>query len=333
MLVMANGYCSQPKYRCMGNPDIGKMARKDRVFKWSNRTRRKVQAKACALHMATGGSYFITLTEPVNIESNEPISLFCNNLTKQGLLLDYVWVRERQKNGKNHYHVLFSSDSALFEASPENPTNFVNRGDVARVISDAWNSAMLSCGGKASKNSVRLGYKPVVANIGAVANYIGKYMSKGDRDTPETYRLHGSSRFEYCTSVSFEHVITDESVYLTYSTEYAHIVKSTVSASWWSKMRSYAEYEQSSAQQWYEELQLNYSNSTYKSIIYVNNDGSTWRAANTEAAIRLPIFNAGIYPGRYSQYECKFPARRWQNLGFFGQGTSHAGGSIRAQDL
>lgn len=179
MKIWANGQAIQPKFNPPKTADIGKFAFEERTFKWSGKAKRKVQSKCCAMAFDTKmlSVFFVTLTEKVNIESNKVISKYIENLKARKIMDQYVWVRERQKRGANHYHLLFTSK--------------LDRLDIS-VMQDAWNSAQKSSGGEPSPNSFRLGERPKVMSIGAVSQYISKYMSKSDKK--EKLRLHGSSR-------------------------------------------------------------------------------------------------------------------------------------------
>ena len=155
----------------------------ERTYKWKSKNKRLVQSRAVALMRHSQRfkqtMFFLTFTEKVSIENNKVITDFVNNARKQGFFDKFIWVRERQKRGANHYHMLCTSK---YKAVP------------IALLQRAWNSAQRSNGGEISSNSLRLGKRPIVyrENILKVANYISKYMSKGD--LKEEYKLYANSR-------------------------------------------------------------------------------------------------------------------------------------------
>ena len=155
----------------------------ERSFSWKSKNKRLVQSRAVSLMMHANKKlqsvFFLTFTQKVSIESNKVISDFVNNARKQGLFDKFIWVRERQKRGANHYHLVVTSKFAY------PPVVLLQR---------AWTSAQVNNGGEASMNSFRKGLNPVVKkdNIHRVAHYIGKYMSKGVGK--EEFRWYGNTR-------------------------------------------------------------------------------------------------------------------------------------------
>jgi hypothetical protein len=155
----------------------------ERSFSWKPKNKRLVQSRAVSLMMYATRKlqsvFFLTFTEQESIESNKVISDFINNARKQKLFDRFIWVRERQKRGANHYHLVVTSK---FSYPP------------VVLLQRSWNSAQVSNGGKASSNSFRKGFNPVVKkdNIHRVAHYIGKYMSKGVGK--EDMRFYGNTR-------------------------------------------------------------------------------------------------------------------------------------------
>jgi len=221
----ANGELICPTAFPTGNVEISKHASDQKSYGWKSRQVRMVQSAACALYMDKPAGYtvfFVTLTEPESIESNQPITLWINNLRKQKQIHQFVWVRERQQRGANHYHVIFSSSYS-----------WLNIG----LFQKAWNSALITSGGKGAPNSLRLGDRPIVESIGAVSNYISKYMSKGGNS--ETYKLYAYTRGLRKTCQTDLLTDMNTSPYLSYCTEYALINRYTVTEKWWSSVKSY----------------------------------------------------------------------------------------------
>jgi hypothetical protein len=227
MKVFAIGYAAEPKFRT-GRKEIASYAGMPRRYQWKRDTKRRVKSKIVALHEEAKRGYFITLTQPISIESNKPIALFIDNLKKQGYVKKFVWVRERQQRGANHYHVYFTSDKFLFNGDQ------YNRKNLAQIFQSAWNSAMCLCGGSASPNSVRFFERPVVyGSCGQIANYLTKYMTKGG-DEPEKIRLHASSQgIIYCVSVgiAYDHYLGQPTIYK--ETEHAHTFYYQLREGWW----------------------------------------------------------------------------------------------------
>jgi len=230
MKVYACGYVSEPKYRNVGRIGIAVHATDQRKYSWRTETKRRVRSKVVALHSIAKRGYFITLTQKESIENNRPIALFLSNLKKRGYVKDFVWVRERQKRGANHYHVYFTSDKFLFDGSQN------SRKNLAGIFQEAWNSSQRTCGGVPSSNSMRFGDRPVVhGNGGQIANYLTKYMTKADKEMSEKYRLTASSRgIEYVVSVgiAYDYILGRPAYQKT--TEFAYIAFYSVDDRWWS---------------------------------------------------------------------------------------------------
>jgi hypothetical protein len=177
-------------------PDLGDT---DKKYRWKNSVKRAVRSKCIVLGSDKSFScWFITLTCSDFIESNEVVSDFIENLRKQGVVNQYVWVRERQKRGANHWHVLFNSKLTWLD--------FVK-------VKRSWNRVLQRYGYSVSNNSVRFGSRPKVNNIKAVSNYICKYMSKGG-DSEEIIPLTHSSRIEYKGTIKIENLVSCEIPYI-----------------------------------------------------------------------------------------------------------------------
>jgi len=221
----ANGIVVTQKGISYGSIDIANHANDEKSYSWKAKSKRSVQSAACALFMQKRHNetvYFITLTQPESIEDNKSIKLWVNNLKHRKLINQFVWVRERQKNGRNHYHVIFSSR-----------LRFLN----IKTFQRAWNVAMKSSGGKGSENSLRLGKEPIVRSIGAVSNYISKYMSKSS--TSESFKLYDFSRGLQRFVQTDLYMGTTSAPYLEYVTEYALISRYTVTPEWWLEVVQY----------------------------------------------------------------------------------------------
>jgi hypothetical protein len=155
-------------------------------YKWTASTKRVVRSKCAALGYDSKKSkrtvWFITLTSSVMIESNEVVSKFTENMKKRGYLYQFIWVRERQKRGANHWHMIFSCNHQRLDY---------------QVFQNAWNSALRSSGADSSKNSVRFGQRPRVYNLDAVTAYISKYLTKGKQSEGSTELAILNSEHEY----------------------------------------------------------------------------------------------------------------------------------------
>jgi len=155
----------------------------DRSYSWKSKNKRLVQSRCVALmrhaQRFKQQVFFLTFTEKISIENNKVITDFVNNARKQGFFDKFIWVRERQKRGANHYHIICTSK---FRSVP------------VALMQRAWNSAQRNNGGEISNNSLRMGKRPIVykENVLKVANYISKYMSKGTGK--EEYKLYANSR-------------------------------------------------------------------------------------------------------------------------------------------
>jgi len=111
---------------------------------------------------------FLTFTFPFEPTENEAARIWqnmLNNLKTNYHVKYYVWVKERQKSGRLHYHII------------------IDRNRIGIVaIQNAWNVAIrhhnsdIVCG----NNSVRLGPRPVIQNIYKIANYLSKYIAKNN---------------------------------------------------------------------------------------------------------------------------------------------------------
>jgi len=174
---------------------------KDKKFSMSASVKRSIRSKGIAIfHDAQANGnvavfYTLTTAESNKLESNEVISKYLENCRKNLGVLQYVWVRERQKNGSNHWHI-------IAECKPithERPLNYTSH-------KRAWNAALSSSGYKPSPNSVRFGKKPILKNYFGVIAYVTKYCTKGTLKD-EVIRVTQSSRIKYKGLAYAEHCI------------------------------------------------------------------------------------------------------------------------------
>lgn len=119
---------------------------------------------------------FVTVTDPYESTEEDLAKAWRNwlkNIGKNRKIRGYVWVKERQKNGKIHYHILF--DAA-----------YIN----VQYMQKAWEAAFFNATGREhyTHNSVRLGERPVVNSIDKVAGYLVPYFIKTATDDEERSR-------------------------------------------------------------------------------------------------------------------------------------------------
>lgn len=167
----------------------------EKKYRFTNRVKRSVRSKCVVLgNTFKGKCWFITLTSSSFIETNVCVSQFIENMRKQKVILQYVWVRERQERGANHWHLLFSSSKTWLDYPK---------------IKKAWNSALFNNGFEASNNSVRFGSKPKVHSVEGVSRYIAKYVSKQQACTEgELTRITHSSHMQYNKTMPIERVLS-----------------------------------------------------------------------------------------------------------------------------
>ena len=142
-------------------------ARKTRKFS-VKRTRLQSACVAAWAGRQSQFMLFITFTFPFDPDENQARKiwdLFLKSLRKTYNVRHYVWVKERQKAGRLHYHLLIDR----------------NRIDIKK-LQTTYNGCINNiCPGiPCSFNSVRLGSNPIVKTVGSVARYLSKYISKTD---------------------------------------------------------------------------------------------------------------------------------------------------------
>jgi hypothetical protein len=125
---------------------------------------------------------FLTFTFPFDvkeIDASKVWHLLLKSLYKTYNVKNYVWVKENQKNGRVHYHLLID-------------TGHIN----IKALQSTYNNCICHVFGECdtSNNSVRLGNNPTIRNITSISRYLSKYISK----EPEIYtrRASGWSELE-----------------------------------------------------------------------------------------------------------------------------------------
>jgi len=122
--------------------------------------------------------YFITFTfafNPTELQASRIWTNYLKNLKLNYNVNNYVWVKEKQKSGRLHFHALIDSPRNNIAKLQSSFNNTVKNFDNTLAISN---------------NSVRLGNNPVVFNIQQCAKYISKYISKS-RDDIYQQRAYG----------------------------------------------------------------------------------------------------------------------------------------------
>lgn len=145
---------------------------KERRYMITNRIYRDLVSAAIKMKFqAVFGIVFFTSTFPYDPSEEEAQAIFKNfmkNLKTNYNVKNYLWVKERQKNGRLHYHFL-----------AEVPYCPIKR------LQKAYNSAILGINRTVlvSNNSLRLPNSKKFGNLvrdpRQLAAYIGKYLTKG----------------------------------------------------------------------------------------------------------------------------------------------------------
>ena len=172
-----------------------------REYNINNSDYRNIVSAACKLGRTSEAVSFWTFTfanNPDEKQANGAIKKFFKELKREyNRDLRYVWTKERQKNGKFHFHSIVD----------------VGYMDV-QSLQGLWNRAVVfSCGSVGvSNNSFRLPPKSHRSifdnkNVDQIARYIGKYVSK------ERYNAYSQPVFAISKSLyplSYELNISDE---------------------------------------------------------------------------------------------------------------------------
>lgn len=149
--------------------------RVEQRFKRTYKVKKSVVKSACIdlfLKKQSKHLLFITFTLPFEMDETKSVKCWnslLNNLRNNYEIKNYVWVKERQKSGRVHYHIL------------------IDRVYVGvKDLQTTWNTIIKNVTGVNPdfNNSVRLGFNPIVRNIKKVKNYLSKYMAK-DEDGKE----------------------------------------------------------------------------------------------------------------------------------------------------
>jgi len=159
MFVINSGHRS-------GNPE-SLMKRTDIPRKFSI-SKQKVRSALIELWNTKKSKHllFITYTFAFDITETDASRVWQNhldNLSKTFKVKGYVWVKELQKSGRIHFHLVAD----------------VHRVDIKK-LQNSFNNSVLSVNSSfaVSNNSVRLGEKPIIYSIKIIAGYLSKYISK-----------------------------------------------------------------------------------------------------------------------------------------------------------
>lgn len=130
--------------------------------------RTKLQSACVSAWLAKKSKFmlFVTFTFPFDVTEQTGASCFnslLNNLRNNFKVTTYVWVKEMQKTGRLHYHIIVDR----------------NRIDI-KAVQKTWNNVITNITGVTPdfNNSVRLGPNPVVYSVERVKRYLSKYISK-----------------------------------------------------------------------------------------------------------------------------------------------------------
>lgn len=145
--------------------------------------RKRVRSACVELWKRKRGRWLLFLTvtfpgSPTEKQAGEVWEQFLHSLRETYGVDHYVWVKEFQKRGIIHYHILLDRQ-------------FLNIVKLQRT----FNRICYNKGLETSNNSVRLGNKPRVFSVKSVKNYLSKYMSK--RDDQERYEVFYSRAYAF----------------------------------------------------------------------------------------------------------------------------------------
>ena len=113
---------------------------------------------------------FVTFTfpyEPSELQAAKTWKLMLDSLRNTYKITQYVWIKERQKTGRLHFHILIDR----------------NRIGIKNLQS-TWNHHIVNISPdiSVSCNSVRLGSNPIVRTPQSVSKYLSKYISKTESE-------------------------------------------------------------------------------------------------------------------------------------------------------
>jgi hypothetical protein len=177
------------------------------VYKLS---RTKIQSSTLAVWANKQSKYllFLTFTFPFDLSNkNDPEEnqkeqekvaariwkLTLDSLRNNYKVKNYVWIKEFQKNGRVHYHILIDRNRVGIENLQRTFNNHIYNVTGRRDYSN---------------NSVRLGNNPIVKNPDRVKNYLSKYITKADI----TYygKSYGvSGQYRLWKEIAIEDIISD----------------------------------------------------------------------------------------------------------------------------
>ncbi len=111
---------------------------------------------------------FLTFTIPFDIDEKKLVKIWnslLNNLRVSYKINNYVWVKEYQKNGRLHYHIIIDRVWVDIES-----------------LQETWNVCIKNVTGRMPKyrNSVRLGFNPIIRSVQRIKNYLSKYITKNE---------------------------------------------------------------------------------------------------------------------------------------------------------
>jgi hypothetical protein len=173
--VYANGLVVFTKPHSLHERTDGDLQRQAKIKRTYTIHKSKVRSACVAAWKVKKSKYmlFLTFTFPCDVTEAEAADIWnrmLKNLKQNYKVNYYVWVKERQKIGRLHYHILVDR----------------NRLDV-QALQRSWNNAIRHVLNIhiLYNNSVRLGGNPIVRSIESVSKYLSKYISKGELNGDE----------------------------------------------------------------------------------------------------------------------------------------------------
>jgi hypothetical protein len=184
--------------------DMCTMARQKRTYSIS---KIKIQSACIAAWVVKQCKtmLFITFTLPFDATEKQAAKIWdltLNSLRNTYKIKTYVWIKERQKTGRLHYHVI------------------VDRSFISiRYLQETFNAALdnVQPGCVKFNNSVRLGSRPVICSVQRIAKYLSKYISKDENNFDA--RAYGFTNnlklYRNLDSSDLEKLLIDKSKYIT----------------------------------------------------------------------------------------------------------------------
>lgn len=183
---------------CKDKEIMKNLANKERKFAITNKTYRELLAACIKMKIeAKNGIIFFTATfpfDPTEAEAQKIFRNFMKNLKLNYHVETYIWVKERQKSSRLHFHFLADIP-------------YVN----IKRLQDCWNNCIKNIQPyiMVSNNSLRLPnsrkFGNVVSDISQLARYMGKYLSKS-RFVEYEYPAYAISKNLYPLSVDITEV-------------------------------------------------------------------------------------------------------------------------------